>query len=127
MSETNNLMETLRIEYKSVSIGRVEALMPVQKRVCQPFGILHGGATIALAESIAGEGSLFLCNENEIPVGTQVSCNHISAAKEGDVVYAVGTLIHRGATTHIWNVDINNSEGRLISSARVSNMILKKR
>ena len=127
MSETNNLMETLGIEFKSVSKGRVEAIMPVEKRVCQPFGVLHGGASIALAESVAGKGSLFLCKEHEIPVGTQVSCNHISAAKEGDVVHAVGTLIHFGTTTHIWNVDINNSEGRLISSARVSNMILKKR
>ena len=127
MSETNNLMETLGIEFKSVSKGRVEAIMPIEKRVCQPFGVLHGGASIALAESVAGKGSLFLCKEHEIPVGTQVSCNHISAAKEGEVVHAVGTLLHLGATTHIWNVDINNSEGRLISSARVSNMILKQR
>ncbi|MBF6597678.1 MAG: PaaI family thioesterase [Fermentimonas sp.] len=127
MSETNNLMETLGIKFLSVSKGRVEALMPVEKRICQPFGILHGGATISLAESVAGKGSLFLCKEHEIPVGTQVSCNHISSAKEGEVVYAVGTLLHAGATTHIWNVDINNSEGRLISSARISNMILKQK
>lgn len=127
MSETNNLMETLGIEFKSVSKGQVEAIMPIHRHVCQPFGILHGGATIALAESVAGEGSLFLCNEHEIPVGTQVSCNHISTAKVGEVVHALGTLIHLGSTIHIWNVDINNSEGRLISSARISNMILKQR
>lgn len=127
MSETNNLMETLGIEFKSVSKGRVEAVMRVEKRVCQPFGILHGGATIALAESVAGKGSLFLCKENEFPVGNQVSCNHISSSKEGEIVSAVGTIIHTGATTHVWNVDITNSEGRLISSVRVSNMILNRR
>ena len=87
MSGSNNLMETLGIEYTNVSHGKVEAIMQVYKSVCQPFGILHGGASIALAESVAGEGSLFLCNPGEIPVGTQVSCNHISAAKEGDNVF----------------------------------------
>lgn len=127
MSETSNLMETLGIDFKSVSKGRVEAVMPVDRRVCQPFGILHGGATIALAESVAGKGSLFICKEHEIPVGTQVSCNHISSAREGEMVYAVGTTIHIGSTTHVWNVDITNSEGVLISSVRVSNMILKHR
>lgn len=127
MNESSNLLETLGIKIKSVSKGRVEAIMPVDKRVCQPFGILHGGATISLAESVAGEGSLFLCKEDEIPVGTQISCNHISTAKEGEEVSAMGTIIHLGTTTHVWNVDITNSEGRLISTVRVSNTILKHR
>ena len=127
MSESGNLMETLGIEFTNVSTGKVEAFMPVEKRVCQPFGILHGGATIALAESVAGKGSLFICGEHEIPVGTQISCNHISAAKVGEVVYAMGTILHSGATIHVWNVDVTNSEGKLISSIRVSNTILKNR
>ena len=126
MSGSNNVMETLGIEYTNVSHGKVEAIMQVYKSVCQPFGILHGGASIALAESVAGEGSLFLCNPGEIPVGTQVSCNHISAAKEGDTVHATGTIIHLGGTTHIWNIDIATSEGRLVSSIRVLNTILKQ-
>ncbi len=125
MSKTNDLMETLGIEFTLVSEGKVEAIMPVDKRVCQPFGILHGGATIALAESVAGKGSLFLCNSGERPVGTQVSCNHISAAKLGDSVHAIGTIIHLGKTTHIWNIDIATSEGKLISSVRILNTILK--
>ncbi len=127
MSETNNLMETLGIEFKDVSEGRVEAVMTVSKRICQPFGILHGGATIALAESVAGEGSLFLCNSEEKPAGIQVSCNHVSAAKEGDTVHALGTIVHLGRTSHLWNIDITTSDGKLISSARVLNTILKPR
>lgn len=127
MSETNNLMETLGIEFKDVSEGRVEAVMTVNKRICQPFGILHGGATIALAESVAGEGSLFLCNSEEKPAGIQVSCNHVSAAKEGDTVHALGTIVHLGRTSHLWNIDITTSDGKLISSARVLNTILKPR
>ena len=90
------LMETLGIEFTLLSPGRVEAVMPVGKHVCQPFGILHGGATLALAESIAGQGSLLLCEADEIPAGIQVSCNHVSSAREGDKVRAVGTIIQIG-------------------------------
>lgn len=126
MSETNNLMETLGIEFTHVSKGKVEAIMKVNKSVCQPFGILHGGATIALAESVAGEGSLFLCNKGEIPVGSQISCNHISSAKEGEKVNAKGTIIHFGRTTHLWNIDITTSEGKLVSTVRVLNIITKQ-
>ena len=121
------LMETLGIEFTLLSLGRVEAVMPVGKHVCQPFGILHGGATLALAESIAGQGSLLLCEADEIPAGIQVSCNHVSSAREGDKVRAVGTIIHRGRSTHVWNIDIFTASGKLVSSVRVVNSILKKR
>ncbi|NCB25122.1 MAG: PaaI family thioesterase [Bacteroidia bacterium] len=121
------LMETLGIEFTLLSPGRVEAVMPVGKHVCQPFGILHGGATLALAESIAGQGSLLLCEADEIPAGIQVSCNHVSSAREGDKVRAVGTIIHRGRSTHVWNIDIFTASGKLVSSVRVVNSILKKR
>ena len=121
------LMETLGIEFTLLSPGRVEAVMPVGKHVCQPFGILHGGATLALAESIAGQGSLLLCEADKIPAGIQVSCNHVSSAREGDKVRAVGTIIHRGRSTHVWNIDIFTASGKLVSSVRVVNSILKKR
>jgi hypothetical protein len=121
------LMETLGIEFTLLSPGRVEAVMPVGKHVCQPFGILHGGATLALAESIAGQGSLLLCEADEIPAGIQVSCNHVSSAREGDKVRAVGTIIHRGRSTHVWNIDIFTASDKLVSSVRVVNSILKKR
>ena len=123
----STLMETLGIEFTLLSPGRVEAVMPVGKHVCQPFGILHGGATLALAESIAGQGSLLLCEADEIPAGIQVSCNHVSSAREGDKVRAVGTIIHRGRSTHVWNIDIFTASGKLVSSVRVVNSILKKR
>lgn len=121
------LMETLGIEFTLLSPGRVEAVMPVGKHVCQPFGILHGGATLALAESIAGQGSLLLCEADEIPAGIQVSCNHVASAREGDKVRAVGTIIHRGRSTHVWNIDIFTTSDKLVSSVRVVNSILKKK
>ena len=122
----HTLMETLGIKFTHVSPGRAEAMMLVEKRVCQPFGILHGGATLALAETVAGQGSLILCEPGEVPAGLQVSCNHISSAKEGDTVRAVGTIIHKGRSTHVWNVDIFSPAGKLVSSVRVVNSILKK-
>ena len=101
--------------------------MPVDERTRQPFGILHGGATLALGETVAGLGSMVLCSADEIVVGMQVSGNHVSSAHEGDTVRAVGTIIHKGHTSHVWNVDVFTSTGKLVSSIRVINSILKKR
>lgn len=126
-ANSHTLMGTLGIEFTHLSPGRIEAEMPVEKRTCQPFGILHGGATLALAESVAGQGSMILCGPDEVAAGVQISCNHISSAKEGDKVYAIGTIIHQGRSSHIWNVDIHTSAGRLVSSVRVVNSILKRR
>ncbi|NLY24012.1 MAG: PaaI family thioesterase [Bacteroidales bacterium] len=126
-ANSRTLMGTLGIAFTLLSPGRIEAGMPVEKRTCQPFGLLHGGATLALAESVAGQGSMMLCGPDEVAAGVQVSCNHISSAKEGDKVHAVGTIIHQGRTSHLWNVDIFTSTGRLVSSVRVTNSILKRR
>jgi hypothetical protein len=123
----STLMETLGIEFTLLSPERTEAVMPVDRHVCQPFGILHGGATLALAESVAGQGSLLLCEADEMPAGIQVSCNHVSSVREGDKVRAVGTIIHRGRSIHVWNIDIFTSTDKLVSSVRVVNSILKKR
>ena len=126
-ANAHTLMGTLGIVFTHLSRERTEAVMPVDRKVCQPFGILHGGATLALAESVAGQGSLLLCEADEIPAGIQVSCNHISSAREGDKVRAVGTIIHKGRSTHVWNIDIFTSTDKLISSIRIVNSILKKR
>jgi uncharacterized protein (TIGR00369 family) len=101
--------------------------MPVDERTRQPFGILHGGATLALAETVAGLGSMILCRPDEVIAGMQVSGNHVSSAREGDTVRAVGTVIHRGRSSHVWNVDVFASAGKLVSSVRVVNSVLKKR
>ena len=88
------LMGNLGIQYTYASDERVEATMPVDYRTRQPFGILHGGATLALAETVAGLGSMIICEPDEIVVGMQVSGNHISSAHEGDTVRAVATIVH---------------------------------
>lgn len=121
------LMGNLGIQYTYVSQDRVEATMPVDHRTRQPFGILHGGATLALAETVAGLGSMILCQPDEFVVGMQVSGNHISSAHEGDTVRAVGTIVHKGRSSHVWNIDVFTSTNKLVSSVRVVNSVLKKR
>lgn len=121
------LMGNLGIQYTYASPERVEATMPVDERTRQPFGILHGGATLALAETVAGLGSMVACQPDEIVVGMQVSGNHVSSAHEGDTVRAVGTIVHKGRSSHVWNVDVFTSTNKLVSSVRVVNSILKKR
>ena len=121
------LMGNLGIQYTYASDERVEATMPVDYRTRQPFGILHGGATLALAETVAGLGSMIICKPDEIVVGMQVSGNHISSAHEGDTVRAVATIVHKGRLSHVWNVDVFTSTNKLVSSIRVVNSVIKKR
>lgn len=127
MGNSDTLMGNLGIQYTYASAGRIEAVMPVDGRTRQPFGILHGGATLALAETVAGMGSMLICEPDEIIAGMQVSGNHISSAHEGDTVRAVGTIIHKGRSSHVWNVDVFTSTNKMISSIRVVNSVLKKR
>ncbi len=123
----NTLMHSLGIRCTHLEPGRVEATMPVDIRTRQPMGILHGGASLALAETVAGFGSVILLDEDEMQVGMQVSGNHISSAHEGEVVKAIGTIIHKGKSSHVWNVDITTQGGKIISTVRVVNSILRKR
>ena len=121
----DSMGEHIGIKFISMEEGKVVATMPVD----QPFGILNGGASLALAEIVAGHGSVPLCAPNEMPCGIQVSANHVGMVRveEGAFVTATGTIVHRGRTTHIWNIDITNQTGKLISTARVVNQIVKKR
>ena len=122
----NTLMGNLGMQYTFASPTRVEGTMPVDKRTRQPFGILVGGATLALAETLAGLGSLIACKPGEMAVGMQVSGNHISSAHDGDTVLGIATAVHIGRSSHVWNVDVFTSTGKLVSSVRVVNSILKK-
>lgn len=120
----NTLMETLQIQYLEVGRGKVVAEMPVTSRVHQPMGRLHGGATIALAESVASAGSFVMFEPGSVQVlGAEVSCSHISGISEGKVK-AVASLIHEGKTSHIWEVIIQADDNRLISVCRITNRII---
>lgn len=124
----DTLIETLNIKFiESDDQTSLEAIMPVEKHLSQTMGVLHGGATISLAESVAGVGSNSLCAHDEQCFGMQISASHISSARLGDVVRAIGTLQHKGRSTHVWNVDVfSETTGKLISSVRVTNAVVKK-
>lgn len=122
----NTLMGQLGIEYTAVSEKSVTAKMPVDNRTVQPLGLLHGGASLALAETIAGLGSMLIIDLHKFSaVGSQVSANHVGVATNGFVT-AEATIIHQGRSTHVWNVNIYNNEDKLVSSCRVTNMIIER-
>lgn len=120
------LMNSLHIEYTKISEGKVAARMPVCSSTCQPEGILHGGASLALAETVAGLGSMLLIDtDTHAARGSQVSCNHVGSVSKGDVI-AEAEIIHQGRHTHVWNINIVSDTGRLVSTCRVTNVIIKK-
>lgn len=124
----NTLMETLSITFlESDDEMSLEAIMPVTQQVTQTMGVLHGGATIALAESVAGAGSNALCANDERCFGMQISASHISSAKVGETVRAIGVIQHKGRSTHVWNIDvISDATGKLISTIRITNAVVKQ-
>ena len=121
----DGLSQSLGMEFLSTpEPNTCKARMKVDHRNRQPFGFLSGGASLALAENIAGVGSLALC-PGKISVGINVSGSHVKAVMEGDVVEATATLLHKGRTLHTWQVDIRNSNQELISTVSVTNYIIK--
>ena len=125
-----SLGKNLGIQLVSIEEGYVKATMPVDERTsrpCEPKDTLNGGASLALAETVAGYGSIPLCEPGQMPCGIQISANHVHMVPIGTYVEATGTLVHRGRTSHVWNVDIKTPDGKLVSTARVVNLIVKKR
>jgi len=121
------MMEQLHIEYLQVDEGFIKARMPVNDRTRQPMGILHGGANLALAETLGGLGSAILVDLNVYDVrGSQISANHVGTAQSG-WVFAEARLIHKGRNTHVWNIDIRDEEGKLLSTCRLTNFVLKRK
>lgn len=127
-SYKNSMIGHLGILFvESGSVNVVKATMPVDARTCQPFGLLNGGASLALAESIAGHGSSLICSEGTFAVGVQVSANHMSTVPVGQAVTGIGTLVHKGRSSHVWNVDIISQDEKLISTVRVVNFVYSKK
>ena len=124
---SKNLSTALGMEFISTpEDDTCMARMQVDERNRQPFGFLSGGASLALAENVAGVGSSALCPGCAC-VGIEVSGSHVKAVAEGDTVTAYARLLHRGTTLHVWNVDIKDTTGDLISNVRVTNYIIKQK
>lgn len=124
----NTLMETLDIEFIAIGEDYMTVSMPVNPNVHQPFGLLHGGASAALAETVGSSASAFLFADAKTQVikGIELSINHVKSKKEG-MVYATARPIHLGKTTHLLEVKIVDEEDRLISIAKLTNIVLPKK
>jgi len=123
----NTLIGHLGIECIEVGPDYIVATMPVDKRTHQPMGLLHGGASAALIESVGSMGSTLLIDlEKEHPVGLEVNANHIGGIKSG-FVKAIGKVVHAGKRTHLWQVDIyDQGTNRLICTGRLTVMIIQR-
>ncbi|MBU9672516.1 hotdog fold thioesterase [Planococcus sp. CP5-4] len=120
------IMGVLGIELTQQSAERIVATMPVHAATHQPFGLLHGGASVVLAETVASFGTWHAIDQqNEIAVGLEINANHIRGKKDG-VVTAIGTPLHKGRTTMIWDIKIMDEEERLICVSRCTVAIVQK-
>ncbi|MEH7076387.1 hotdog fold thioesterase [Neobacillus drentensis] len=123
----NTLLNSLGIEITQLEKGKVIATMPVDGRTHQPYGILHGGASVALAETVASVGAYELVNkEEEVVAGQEINANHVRSKSEG-VVTAVGTVLHQGRTTQVWDIKITDEQDRLICVSRCTMAVIKLR
>lgn len=123
----NTMMEVLGVEYLEVGDGSIVAKMPVDHRTHQPVGLLHGGASAALVETLGSMGSAMMVDPKEYNVtGIEVNCNHVRGVREGYVI-AKAKIIHRGKTTHLWVVDIFNEQNELVATGKLTVLIIPKK
>ena len=123
----NTLMETLKIEFIDAGEDFLVATMPVNSGVHQPMGLLHGGASVALAESVGSAASMLFVNPELSEIrGIEISANHLKAKREG-IVTGTARIVHKGRSIHLWEIRITDEENKLISLCKLTNMVLPKR
>jgi uncharacterized protein (TIGR00369 family) len=124
MSSKSTLMETLGIVYTEVGVDYLVATMPVNEKVLQPNGLLHGGASVALAETLGGAASHLFIENGEAEIrGIEITANHIKSKRDG-IVKATAKMINQGKTLHLWEIRIEDEEGVLISLCKLTNIVL---
>ncbi|WP_080239019.1 hotdog fold thioesterase [Spirosoma rigui] len=120
-AHADSIVKHLGIEFTDVGEGYLVARMPVDGRTHQPFGILHGGASVVLAESLGSTASWMLLDNpaTQRAVGLEINANHVRSVRDG-WVYGRCTPIHTGRTTHIWDVRITDERGKLVCVSRLT-------
>ena len=120
------LMETLDISYVDVGENFLVGKMPVGPKVYQPDGVLHGGAMVALAESVGSAASYIFLNGQEVTIrGIEISANHVKSIREG-FVFAKAIIVHKGRTTQLWDIKISDANDNLISSCKLTTIAFPK-
>jgi 1,4-dihydroxy-2-naphthoyl-CoA hydrolase len=123
---SNTLLGALGIEFTVLNTGHVEATMPVDARTHQPYGLLHGGASAALAETLGSYGShILIKEEGGIAVGVELNINHLRSKKQGQVT-GVAKIIHQGTNTHVWGIEIYDEEKNLLAISRLTVLVKRK-
>lgn len=121
----NTLVDHLGIEFTEVEAGHMSAKMPVDERTHQPAGIVHGGATAALAETVASAAANYCVEKEKVCVGLELNINHIRVVKKGFVTAKTNPL-HIGKSTQVWEIKITNEEGQLVSAARLTLAVINR-
>lgn len=121
----NTLLETLQIEFIDFTEDTVTARMPVTPRVHQPDGVLHGGASVALAETVGSFAAIYLLGTEDVSIrGIEIAANHVKSVSDG-FVYAKAQIIHKGRTIQLWQIRIVNEKDELVSLVKLTTIALK--
>lgn len=121
----DTLSDTLGMVFTEVLDDGLRAVMPVDRRTVQPLGLLHGGASVALAETMGSIGAFFCAEPGKrYGVGLEINANHIRSVREGQVI-GTARPVHLGRTTHVWSVRVEDEQGRLVSISRMTLAILE--
>ncbi len=122
----NTLSDFLGINFTEITDNSISALMPVTNNLKQPVGIVHGGANVVLAETLASTAANYAVDlENYYCVGLEINANHIRAVREG-TIYAITTPIHIGKTTQVWSIELTNDEGKITCISRMTACVIKR-
>lgn len=121
----NTIMEVIGIEYTELGENYICGTMPVNHKTHQPVGLLHGGASCVLAESLGSVGSSILAGKDHHITGIEINANHIKGKREG-VVKGKAVLVHYGRTTHVWQIDITDEENKLVCTSRLTVLVVPK-
>ncbi len=122
----NTIAEAIGLELISIEEGEVKGKLPVDSRTHQPYGLLHGGASVVLAETLGSIGSHFLVDsKGKGAVGIEINANHLRSVKCG-WVYGIAKIVHRGSKLHVWSIDIKDERDRLVCTSRLTVMIIPR-
>ena len=120
----DTLVKHLDIEFTEIGHGYLKASMPVDKRTHQPMGLLHGGASVALAETLGSTGANLACDDGFAAVGQSINANHIRSVKKGHV-HATARAVHIGRTSQVWSIEIVDDAAKLICTSRLTMAVIK--
>lgn len=125
--EQNNMLNHVGIELTAINENSIEGKMPVDHRTTQPMGLLHGGASCVLAESLGSIGAhLVIDHEKFYCVGLEINANHLHSATSG-FVFGIAKPVHLGKTTQVWGIEITNEKNKLICISRLTMAVLNKK